>query len=98
MEARIVGHLRVEAETDVRSLDHGNRFAAESGNNLGLRSSVLDAWCPDEHRAKRRNAQKRDRDISFERLHLPPVAVAADAHVENSERDLIRPAVEHLAA
>ena len=69
--------------------DHGDRVVAESGDNLGLRSGALDQWRPDEHRAKRRNAQRRNRDVSLERLDLPSIAVAADADVENPERDLI---------
>ena len=66
MEARVVGHLGVEAETEVRSLGDGHRVVAEGGNNLGIRTGVLDERRADEHRAKRRDAERRHGNVRLE--------------------------------
>ena len=97
MQARIVGHLGVKAEADVRSLRDGHRVVAETGDNLGIGAGRLDERRPDEHRAERSDSERRDPDVRLERLHLTPVAIAPDADVEDSQRDLIRTSVEHLA-
>jgi len=60
-----------------------------TGDNLGIGAGLLDERRPDEHRAEWRHPERCDRDVRLERLHLTSVAVASDADVKNSQRDLI---------
>ncbi len=98
METRIVGHLGVEAQTDVGSLHDRDRVIVEAGDNLNLGTGMLDERSPDEDRVERSDAQGLDRHVGLEGLDLPPVAVAPDPDIEGPEGDLVSPAVEDLAA
>src|ERR1700681_3288639 len=98
MQTRIVGHLGMEAESEARTLGDGHRVVAEGGNNLDTRADALDQRGADEDGAEGGHTEGGDGEVRLVRVHLAAVAVAADAEVEGTERQLVGPALEDLTA
>src|SRR5580693_5973787 len=98
MEARILGHLGMETETEMGTLRDGHCVIAKAGDNFDAIPGALDARRADEHGAERSHTELCDWKVGFEGVDLATVAIAPDADVEGAERELVGASVEDLAA
>src|SRR6266567_9082650 len=96
VQAQVARELRVEAGCPDHCLpaEYGSILVGREHVDLG--SDPLDDRRADEHPRERTTGDAVDLERRLERVDLPPVPVAPDRDVEQTERSLIGPPVAHL--